>query len=79
MPVMDGFNFLKKIKKNLKWKNIPIIIITSKDLTADDYSFLSPNVDKIIQKGKYTRKEIINQIDASIKESNLYARFKERY
>jgi len=71
MPVMDGFEFLHKIKGMDKWQNIPIIVITSKDLTTSDYSFLTANVDRIIQKGKYTRKELIKQIDTAIKESNL--------
>ena len=71
MPVMDGFEFLKIIKANDIWGNIPIIVITSKDLTADDYSFLTSNVDKVIKKGEYTRKEIITRIDTAIKESNL--------
>ena len=53
------------------WHKIPIIVITSKDLTVDDYSFLTDNVDKVIQKGKYNRQEIIDQIDTSIKESKL--------
>ena len=77
MPVMDGFNFLKEIKKVDAWLKIPIIIITSKDLTVDDYSFLTDNVDKIIQKGKYNRQEIIDQIDTSIKESKLKMYLKE--
>ena len=71
MPVMDGFKFLKVIKTEETFIDIPIIVITSKDLTADDYSFLTANVDKVIQKGDYTRKEIINRIDVAIKESNL--------
>ena len=71
MPIMDGFKFLKEIKKMDAWLKIPIIVITSKDLTVDDYSFLTDNVDKVIQKGKYNRQEIIDQIDTSIKESKL--------
>jgi len=71
MPVMDGFKFLKEIRKMDAWIKIPIIVITSKDLTVDDYSFLTDNVDKVIQKGRYNRKEIIDQIDTTIKESKL--------
>ena len=71
MPVMDGFQFLKLFKANKNWRNIPIIVITSKDLTEEDYSFLTENVDRIIQKGKYTRRELIKRIDIAIKESNL--------
>ena len=77
MPVMDGFKFLKIMKADKSLASIPIIVITSKDLTADDYSFLTANVDKVIQKGDYTRKEIINQIDEAVKESNLKTYFKE--
>ena len=71
MPVMDGFKFLKIIKGKDSLIDIPIIVITSKDLTADDYSYLTANVDRVIQKGDYTRKEIINRIDVAVKESNL--------
>lgn len=71
MPVMDGFKFLKVIKAEHSLIDIPIIVITSKDLTADDYSYLTANVDRVIQKGDYTRKEIINRIDIAIKESKL--------
>ena len=71
MPVMDGFGFLKKIKTKKRYLKIQIIVITSKDLTVDDYSFLNKNVDKIIQKGNYNRKEIIEQIDIAIKSSDI--------
>ena len=71
MPVMDGFEFLKKIKESDKYRDIPIMVITSKDLSEDDYSFLSANADQVIQKGKYTRKELIKRIDVAVKESNL--------
>ncbi len=71
MPVMDGFKFLKVIRGEDSLSDIPIIVITSKDLTADDYSYLTANVDRVIQKGDYTRKEIINRIDIAIKESKL--------
>ena len=71
MPVMDGFEFLRTIRESKRWKKIPIIVITSKDLTEEDYAFLSDNVDQVIQKGKYTRKELIIRINKAIKESNL--------
>ena len=71
MPIMDGFEFLKTVKATRNWNNIPIIVITSKDLTEEDYSFLTANVDRIIQKGKYTRRELIKRINIAIKESNL--------
>ena len=71
MPVMDGFKFLEELKKKSKWMRVPVIVITSKDLTEDDISFLSESTDNVIQKGRYTRDELIKQIDSIIKENNL--------
>ena len=71
MPIMDGFELLNILKADDNLKNIPIIIITSKDLTEEDYAFLSDNVDHVIQKGKYNRKELIMRINAVIKDRNL--------
>ena len=71
MPEMDGFELLNILKADDNLKNMPIIVITSKDLTEEDYAFLSNNVDQVIQKGKYTRKELIKRINTVIKESNL--------
>ncbi len=71
MPVMDGFELLNVLKDDDEFKKIPIIVITSKDLTEEDYAFLTDNVDRVIQKGKYTRQELIMRINTAIKESNL--------
>ena len=71
MPIMDGFELLNILKADDVWKNIPVIVITSKDLTEEDYSFLTKNVDRVIQKGKYTRKELISRINEAVKESNI--------
>jgi len=71
MPIMDGFKFLQELKKKTEWAKIPVIVITSKDLTEDDISFLSESADNVIQKGRYTRDELIKQIDSIIKENNL--------
>ena len=71
MPVMDGFELLKILQADDSMKGIPIIVITSKDLSEEDYAFLSDNVDRVIQKGKYTRKELIKRINTAIKQSNL--------
>lgn len=29
MPIMNGFEFLKKLKKNRKFKNIPVVVMSS--------------------------------------------------
>jgi DNA-binding response OmpR family regulator len=35
MPNMDGFEFRKKVKENIKWKQIPFIMLTARALEED--------------------------------------------
>ena len=67
MPVMDGFEFLKKIKKIKKYSKIPIVVVTSKDLTKDDYDLLKRDVVRIVQKGDYKTNEILEHVNKIIR------------
>ena len=67
MPVMDGFEFLKKIKKIKKYSKIPIIVVTSKDLSKDDYDMLKGDVIRIVQKGSYKSDEILQYVNKVIR------------
>jgi CheY-like chemotaxis protein len=50
MPEMDGFEFLEEIRRRPQWRDIPVIVVTSKDLTAEDRIRLNGGVERIIQK-----------------------------
>jgi signal transduction histidine kinase/DNA-binding response OmpR family regulator len=50
MPEMDGFEFLEEIRRRPEWRDIPVIVVTSKDLTAEDRIRLNGGVERIIQK-----------------------------
>ena len=67
MPVMDGFEFLKNIKKNKKYSKIPIIVVTSKDLSKEDYDMLKGDVIRIVQKGSYKSDEILQYVNKVIR------------
>src|SRR6185437_16082105 len=36
MPVMDGFAFLEAFRTEAAWREIPVVVLTAKDLTAED-------------------------------------------
>jgi len=35
MPEIDGYESIKQIRKNIKWKNLPVIAVTAKAMTGD--------------------------------------------
>src|SRR4029077_11317193 len=60
MPEMDGFQFLDEVRKREDWHSIPVIVITAKELSAEDRQRLNGSVEKILQKGAYSREELIH-------------------
>ena len=59
MPVMDGFDFLLEMRGNQAWKDIPVIVLTAKDLTAEDRRILSGKVEQILEKGAYSQQQLV--------------------
>ena len=63
MPSIDGFEVLKTISINQKTKNIPIIILTAKDLSKNDLKKLEfANIQFIVQKGYIYQKDLIDKV-----------------
>ncbi len=62
MPEMDGFQFLEELRKRADWRSIPIIVLTAKDLSSQDHQRLTGSVQKILQKGAYSRDDLFNQV-----------------
>jgi CheY-like chemotaxis protein len=62
MPVMDGFDFLLEMRANADWQNIPVIVLTAKDLTEEDRRLLSGRVEQIIEKSACSHDQVVNLI-----------------
>jgi CheY-like chemotaxis protein len=64
MPKMDGFEFLDELRGRPDWQDIPVVVITAKDLTDDDRNRLNSGVERIIQKSD--RDEMLRQLTREI-------------
>jgi CheY-like chemotaxis protein len=62
MPTMDGFEFLDELRKHTAWLSIPVLVITAKDLTAEERRRLDGRVNKVLQKGAYRREELLAEV-----------------
>ncbi|KMO15742.1 response regulator, partial [Methylobacterium platani] len=51
MPEMDGFGFLRALRDRPEWRDIPVVVLTAKDITAEDRRRLAGRADRILQKG----------------------------
>ena len=68
MPVMDGFAFADTLRRHPQWRSIPIVVVTSHDLTGEERRRLNGYVETIIQKDGSTREELMKQVRDSLEQ-----------
>ena len=61
MPRMDGFEFLVELRARAQWRDIPVLVVTAKDLSREERDRLNGDVTRVLQKGAI-------QLDALLQE-----------
>jgi CheY-like chemotaxis protein len=62
MPEMDGFQFITEMRKNPVWQSIPVVVITAKTLTESERQHLNGYVERVLQKGSYSRESLLREV-----------------
>jgi signal transduction histidine kinase/CheY-like chemotaxis protein len=62
MPGMSGFEVAGALKDDIITANIPILVLTSKEISADDRLELQSKVATFVQKGKSAREQLVREI-----------------
>jgi CheY-like chemotaxis protein len=60
--------FLDEKRRHPGWREIPVVIITAKDLTDEDRRRLNGGVERILQKDAPTRDEMLQEVSATLLE-----------
>jgi threonine synthase len=62
MPDVDGFDVIDTMKADPQLADIPIVVITAKELTARERARLKDQVDLLLQKGSSIDEEVVENI-----------------
>jgi signal transduction histidine kinase/DNA-binding response OmpR family regulator len=66
MPGLDGFAVLREMRDNPKWREIPVVVVTSLDLNPDTRLLLDQQAQKVLKKGSYSREELLREVRNSV-------------
>ncbi len=63
MPDLDGFGVLESLRDKQNTKNIPVIVITARELNSDELKTVKRQANALLLKGKYTDAELLQCVD----------------
>jgi signal transduction histidine kinase len=69
LPDISGFEFLAKLEQNGNFGIVPVIVLTAKELSADEKKLLREKANCVFQKGNFSRNELIEKIYGLIEAS----------
>ncbi|MER2265550.1 response regulator [Methylobacterium oxalidis] len=62
MPEVDGFTFLRCLRARTDWRDIPVVVLTAKDITAEDRRRLAGQADRVIAKGTLSLADLAREV-----------------
>ncbi len=66
MPEMDGFELAARLRTMPEWQQLPIIVVTARDLSPEDRARLNGSVVAVLQKGAYGAQELLAEVRHAI-------------
>jgi CheY-like chemotaxis protein len=69
LPQVDGFRFVEGLRAEPGWREIPVLVVTAKDLTEEERRRLNGKVERVIQKGAYSRETLLAEVRQLVQAS----------
>jgi len=64
VPGVDGFEFVMGLRKNPLWREIPVIVLTERNMAPEERKLLNDHVATIFQKGNYQHEDLLSTIES---------------
>jgi threonine synthase len=68
MPGIDGFGLVEELKLDPRTKNIPIVVVSAKDITPAERKRLNGHIEAVYQKGSLPPRKFVEQVVQVIEE-----------
>jgi PAS domain S-box-containing protein len=64
MPEMDGFEFMAELRQRPECRQVPVVVITARDITEEDRQRLNGQVARVMQKGSFQMEDLVRELRA---------------
>jgi signal transduction histidine kinase/DNA-binding response OmpR family regulator len=68
MPSMDGFQVIRHIRQEPKLKELPILVMTAKNLTPDEIALLSRDTQALFQKSGSWQQQLVIEVARALQK-----------
>ena len=70
MPEMDGFALVEELRLDPRTKNIPIVVVSAKDITPQERKRLNGHIEAVFQKGSLKPRKFVDEMINVIEEKS---------
>jgi CheY-like chemotaxis protein len=63
MPRMDGFELVAELRKDKMYKEVPIVIVTTRESDADKRRGMEAGADAYLLKSEFTSEGLLDTLD----------------
>ena len=70
MPGIDGFGLVEELKLDPRTKDIPVVVVSAKDITPEERKRLNGHIEAVYQKGSLSTRKFVDQVIHVLEESN---------
>lgn len=70
MPGMDGFSLVEELKLDPRTKDIPVVVVSAKDITVEERIRLNGHIEAVYQKGSLPTRKFVDQVIQVIEDKN---------
>lgn len=68
MPGIDGFGLVEELKLDPRTRDIPVVVVSAKDITPDERKRLNGHIQAVYQKGSLPPRKFVEQVVHTIED-----------
>ncbi|HSK89118.1 MAG TPA: pyridoxal-phosphate dependent enzyme [Anaerolineales bacterium] len=70
MPGIDGFGLVEELKLDPRTRDIPVVVVSAKDITPDERKRLNGHIEAVYQKGSLPPRRFVDEVVQVLEEKS---------